>query len=353
MRSMYARSPLACDKPIRSITNILCPFQIPKRKPNFLKSKNEDDKKPQQPKKFISFSTSDSRAIEAAYQTKLESLDGDRGTSSVKRSGSFRIGSKRPRAVSGEDQTSVDKDDASGKGDPIKVAVNEDFLFDVDIGERELSPAYWLGPIYEVRRGSWFYQEGSTLRPCEENLAAQLEEGYLKIKPWQYPRLRSNSGPQPVTLKSSSENLKATPAPADGSAKPSPVPLQHRPQVYRLFGTYMSSIATYQDANTAYLSSEGMLSWVTSTMYETFSGGGYMSGAKLVRGYTEPKKSKDEKRPSTPTGTKSTQDEKGEKDEKYQKMLKRRSAPPSTTASKEVTTEIERFAARILSPPSF
>ncbi len=114
----------------------------------------------------------------------------------------------------------------------------------------------------------------------------------------------------------------------------------------------MSSIATYQDANTAYLSSDGVLSWVTSTMYETFAGGGYMSGAKLVRGYTEPNKSKDEKRPSTPTGTKSTQDDKGEKDDKYQKMLKRRSAPPSTTSSKDVTTEIERFVVPIPSLPS-
>jgi hypothetical protein len=29
---------------------------------------------------------------------------------------------------------------------------------------------------YLVRRGTWFFQEGSVLRPCEENLAAQLEE---------------------------------------------------------------------------------------------------------------------------------------------------------------------------------
>lgn len=39
-----------------------------------------------------------------------------------------------------------------------KVPVNEDFLFDVDIEERELAPAYWPGPVYEVRRGTWFYQ---------------------------------------------------------------------------------------------------------------------------------------------------------------------------------------------------
>ena len=47
-------------------------------------------------------------------------------------------------------------------GGKIRVPVHEDFLFDVDIEQRELSPVYWLGPIYEVRRGSWFFQEGST-----------------------------------------------------------------------------------------------------------------------------------------------------------------------------------------------
>lgn len=34
--------------------------------------------------------------------------------------------------------------------------MNEDYLFDVDIEERELAPTYWLGPIYEgmMRNGS-------------------------------------------------------------------------------------------------------------------------------------------------------------------------------------------------------
>lgn len=78
----------------------------------------------------------------------------------------------------------------------VCVPVNEDFLFEVNIEDRELAPVYWLGAIYEgwhyfttnlcvgkeadkrilVRRGTWFFQEGSNLRPCEENLAAQLEE---------------------------------------------------------------------------------------------------------------------------------------------------------------------------------
>ncbi len=95
------------------------------------------------------------------------------------------------------------------------------------------------------------------------------------MRPWQYPRLRSNSGSQTVTPKSSSDNLKAAAAQTDGTGKPSTALPHHRPQVYRLFGAYMNSVATYQDSNTAYLSSDGVLSWVTSTMYETFSGGGY------------------------------------------------------------------------------
>ena len=39
----------------------------------------------------------------------------------------------------------------------VKVPVNEDYLFDVNVDERELTPAYWLGPVYDVRRGTWFY----------------------------------------------------------------------------------------------------------------------------------------------------------------------------------------------------
>lgn len=39
-----------------------------------------------------------------------------------------------------------------------KVPVNEDYLFDVDIEARELAPAYWHGPVYDVKRGTWFTQ---------------------------------------------------------------------------------------------------------------------------------------------------------------------------------------------------
>lgn len=316
-------------------------LQVPKRKPKFRKGQQNidaDDKKPPtQPKKFVAFSPHDSKAIEAAYQKKLEEIEDGRASSSKT---SIKTGAKRPRAVSAEDtpNTSLEDEDQGQAKSSTRVPVNEDFLFDVEIETRELGPVYWLGPVYDVRRGSWFYQEGSTLRPCEENLAAQLEEGYLKIKPWRYPPRKT------MTPKASSENLKADVAAqpdGQGSSKTTAAtaPHQHQPQTYRLFGTYMNSVATYQDANTAWLSSDGVLSWVTSTVYERFAGGAYMSGVKVVRGYTAPKKAKEVQRPSTPTGTKSSL---SEADEKQQKMLKRRSAPPTARSDKAAEDEFRK-----------
>jgi hypothetical protein len=114
----------------------------------------------------------------------------------------------RLRSSSAEDKLKFGMDtEPEAKRQGVRVPVNEDFLFDVDIEDRELSPVYWLGPIYEVRRGSWFYQEGSTLRPCEENLAAQLEEGYLKVKPvrlcsWRIQGFGRKKRPAPAATKS-------------------------------------------------------------------------------------------------------------------------------------------------------
>ncbi|KAI0017699.1 DDHD domain-containing protein [Xylariomycetidae sp. FL0641] len=318
---------------------------VPKRKPNFLKTKKEaQSTKAPIPKKYSPFSKGDSRSIESAYQKLLEELENERGGGPVNKQ--IRSRSQRRRAVSDEQapNTSIDKDESSRYGG-LRIPVNEDFLFDVDIEERELAPVYWLGPVYEVRRGTWFYQEGSTLRPCEENLAAQLEEGYLKIKPWTYPtsRVPSRSGMRDVTPKASAENLKATAKTQAeaGSLKPPPTPTgpQHQPQTHRLFGTYMNSIVTYQDPTTAWLSSESVFSWVTSTVYQKFAGGGYMNGVKLVRGYTEPGKTKDGKRPATPTTPTTAALPPRSTDEKTDKALKRRSAPPSTRS--DTTPESE------------
>ncbi|KAI4164831.1 MAG: hypothetical protein LQ342_001464 [Letrouitia transgressa] len=286
------------------------------------------------PKKYVAFSARDSRAIEVAFRNLAEAEDAasqhhyadDLGDISLTRD----VGSHRPIEPS-ESQ--------------VKVPVNEDYLFDVDVEKRELGPAYWLGPVYDVRRGSWFYQESSTLRPCEENLANQLEEGFLKIKPWRYetvPTALSNSGERSnentgtVNSKSQLQSSKVQ-SKAKEKENPSNIPTKFQLQTQRLFGTYMNSVVTYQDATTAWILTDDFLSRMSSTVYQRFAGGGHLGGTKVVRGYSEITRAKDKKSEAdrsaddSKLGTGSTTT-----------SQKRRSAPPninSEVANKQQRTD--------------
>jgi hypothetical protein len=99
-------------------------------------------------KKFVPFSEADSRSIEAAFQ-KLADEEDISGRSRLLRDVEA---SKLERKDIGDR-----KDKHGNIQSPVKVPVNEDYLFDVQIEARELSPAYWLGPIYDVKRGAWFF----------------------------------------------------------------------------------------------------------------------------------------------------------------------------------------------------
>ncbi|KIW99088.1 uncharacterized protein Z519_00751 [Cladophialophora bantiana CBS 173.52] len=214
----------------------------------------EKAKPPPVPKKLVAFSASDSQSIEKAYQTLA--------------------------------QRNPSRDGGTEPPTNTTVAVNEDFLYDVDIEKRELLPAYWLGPVYEVRRGTWFYAE-NPLKPCDENLANQLEEGYIKVAPWRRLNLQSpRSASQPRTRPnsaiidgSSTQSLSKSPASQDDGQPPGP-------NTYRLFGTHMNTTVTYQDDTVAYLTTDDFLSRVSSTVYGRFIGYG---GTKVVRGWSDTK----------------------------------------------------------------
>jgi hypothetical protein len=226
-------------------------------------------------KKFIPFYIKDSQSIEKAFQQLLQ-------------------------------QEAKDATDNTKENEPaqstVKVPVNEDYLYDVDVEKRELGPTYWLGPIYEVRRGTWFFQEGSILRPCEENLATQLEEGYLKMKPWQPQDSQNKSVAGATALPDTKTQVDLPlkePNPVHGSSvkKISDETKQERSDsqgrsgipnqmllVYRLFGSYMNSTVTYQDSTVAWLNYDDFMSRVSSTVYQRF---GAVGGTKVVRGYVE------------------------------------------------------------------
>ncbi|PYI32764.1 DDHD-domain-containing protein [Aspergillus indologenus CBS 114.80] len=225
----------------------------PKRKPELSTSaRNKEDLKLPPPKKFVQFSTRDSHAIEEAFQ-RISDIE-----------------------VENENFSHGQADPGRSRV-PTKVSVNEDFLFDVNVECRELAPTYWVGPIYEVRRGTWFFQEGSTMKPCEENLATQLEEGYLKLKPWRCLDTRRSPS-------------------AASSTTPGHQGI-NEPRHYRLFGAYMSNIVTYQDASTALLTSDDFMSRVSTTVYQKL---GAVAGTKLVRGFNEAKKPTNSSKCGTP-----------------------------------------------------
>ncbi|KAF2155080.1 DDHD-domain-containing protein [Myriangium duriaei CBS 260.36] len=294
---------------------------VPKRKPKMLggaPTGTEETKT--QPKKYAPFSNQDSRSIEAAFQ---KSADRDDDNSRPKSSRSRDFGGLvRKRQLS----------DASDNEAPSsnKVYVNEDFLFDVDIEKRELEPAYWLGPVYEVRRGSWFHQEGSTQRPCDENLANQLEEGFLKLAPWRFTPPRSTSQPRPTSKQESRprsivETAKASismpvspklpPADTeDGDGKTTKdVERDSRSRqvsdpaasmTHRLFGPYSNSMVTYQDATTAWILTDDFMSRMSGTVYQRFAGGSHFAGMKVTRGYVDSAKKGDTKESKLATAEK-------------------------------------------------
>ncbi|KAJ5777105.1 hypothetical protein N7520_000351 [Penicillium odoratum] len=251
----------------------------PKRKPGLLEPKKADQKPPPPPKKFTPFSSKDSQSIETTYLQLSEIED-----------------SKTASQAQSKPSTPVSK----------KVPVNEDYLFDVDVEARELGPAYWIGPIYEVRRGTWFFQDGSNLKPCEENLATQLEEGYLKLQPWRTDAESKTSGLATKDAQAGSEGETNSqnfqpdlgiPS-VQGSAKSTPQTIANEsspgstsdPQQYRLFGAYMNRIVVYQDASTAWINTDDFMSRVSTTVYQKLGG---VPGTKVVRGLGEPRRAKE------------------------------------------------------------
>ncbi|CAG8469696.1 1840_t:CDS:10 [Acaulospora colombiana] len=149
-------------------------------------------------------------------------------------------------------------------GNPKQVPCNEDYLFEVDIDKREIRPIYWLGPVYEVKRATWFQQgDGGKFFPCDENLATQIEEGYRNRKVW-----LPHPDPDPNNPNGSEPVEKSCP----------------------LFGKYLSQYVTYTNQTTAWLLTDDVTGRFTKTLFSTLTNNVNLGGIRLVRGYNEVKK---------------------------------------------------------------
>lgn len=133
---------------------------IPTTKPSWFDYKQE-----KQPEKFIPFSDFDSKRLEKRFQQ----LEGQGALSGAAH------GTAADRVSSATKDTIVD---------PI-VEVNEDKLFQVDLQKYILSPVYWEGSLYEVRRGTWFNSDGL---PLSRKISDLVEKGYHEKRPYTFNR---------------------------------------------------------------------------------------------------------------------------------------------------------------------
>lgn len=342
---------------------------VPKRRPNPAGTIKEE-KPAGIPKKYVAFSMTDSKSIEAAFQKLLEREDTEE-RSKYKLQG----GDISQTGADLKSNTSLKGESSFGK---IKVPVNEDYLFDVDVASRELAPAYWLGPVYDVRRGTWFYQDGNVQRPCDENLAAQLEEGYLKVKAWRLPTATDPSAQtKPPTKPRSASQPRTRPASwASGQdvsvldspqlpAKPSQPDLRkqaaeeashtvqpggldaassdHPQNTYRLFGAHMNSVVTYQDGTTAWLLTDDFMSRMNYSMYQRFAGGGHFAGMRMTRGYINVAKKAEAKEEKAGDGKSvgQNEDNKGENVEESQAERSSMSEQKRATLQRQMSALLE------------
>ncbi len=95
----------------------------------------------------MTFSEHDSRSIEAAYQRLADEHD-DPSNDLRSRGEDDANGSQSSPASGKKINTSINEaGNAEDAGGIVRIPVQEDYLFDVDILERELAPVYWLGPV--------------------------------------------------------------------------------------------------------------------------------------------------------------------------------------------------------------
>ncbi|CEP16091.1 hypothetical protein [Parasitella parasitica] len=186
-----------------------------------------------------------------------------------------------------------------------KVPVNEDHLFEVDVTQRTISPVYWEGPSYEVRRATWFMQSDGWV-PCEENIAEQIELGYYKHKPYLSTTATTSSSTttddeaaahavsSAATSYNNNSNNNTAPLPASESTTPTTVEekklemsLSQKSvdKQWNLLGPYLGQYIVYTGENHAWLLSNSTSSKLAKSIITRLTNKQNLGGTRLIRGY--------------------------------------------------------------------
>ncbi|KAL0146365.1 DDHD domain-containing protein [Mucor lusitanicus] len=211
-----------------------------------------------------------------------------------------------------------------------KVPVNEDHLFEVDVTQRTISPVYWEGPSYEVRRATWFMQSDGWV-PCEENIAEQIELGYYKHKPYlsattstatatmddeAAQSIASVKGTASPTASTSTAATMSTSAPASTSISTSETAVEEKKleislaqksvdKQWNLLGPYLGQYIVYTGENHAWLLSNSTSSKFAKSIITRLTNKQNLGGTRLIRGYPAVEEMTKKSKTSSTTSSKS------------------------------------------------
>ncbi|KAI3640228.1 hypothetical protein MIR68_001106 [Amoeboaphelidium protococcarum] len=177
-----------------------------------------------------------------------------------------------------------------------KVIVHEDYLYEVDIQKRIIYPVYWDGPAYPVIRASWFTVEGTganaKYNPIEELMAQQIEDGYLKYKPYNVfaPLIASS---QQQDDKSESILSPTSQSSQQGQTQQQQYQQQQQQQQsiqsklkWSLFGKYSAQFVVYNSQTGGWLCKDDITSTVAQAIYVRISSSNESYwGTRVIRGW--------------------------------------------------------------------
>ncbi|CEP16752.1 hypothetical protein [Parasitella parasitica] len=180
------------------------------------------------------------------------------------------------------DNTALEK--AFENGSKV-VPVNEDHLFEVDTHKREISPVYWEGPIFEVRRATWFMQTDSKWLPCEENMAKQIEQGYHKHMP-----IKCDSVEKTTPMIDRERDIGQIDEVKEAPKKPVAEIKVDEEQKEYLLGPYLGQYIVYSSPTQAWLLYDTASAKIAKSFLEKITNNQNLGGIKLLRGYNEVEK---------------------------------------------------------------
>ncbi|RAL59349.1 hypothetical protein DID88_006840 [Monilinia fructigena] len=240
----------------------ISPWEIPKRKPKLLKTNQEETKPAAPPKKFVTFSRTRFTRNRSCVPKARGDYDNGRDPRQRVHSGTWEQNSGVQARK--ETQVSMKLGITRRQTEVSKFRYTRTF-YSMSILRRESFRRY----IGLVRYMTFAEVVGSIKRGQFSSLVRRiwphkLEEGYLKVKPFRYPKppekttarpLSIKPGEEPrslarsgafgskrngspsVTPKGSVENLKVPQQASDESSAPKDSPPPHQPQTHRLFDT--------------------------------------------------------------------------------------------------------------------